>query len=81
MRLLILAAAMLPLAACGGANPPPVTTPATAPGNQVGAATPAAAFCANLGGTVQMRGQSGTCRTPDGRTHDLAALYRANIRL
>ncbi|MDO5657069.1 MAG: DUF333 domain-containing protein [Paracoccus sp. (in: a-proteobacteria)] len=81
MNKLILVAALLPLAACGPANPRPVTSPATAPGNQVGAANPAAVFCTNLGGTVQTRGQASTCRTPDGRTHDLAALYRANIRL
>lgn len=81
MRHLILIAAILPLAACGGANPRPVTTPTTAPGQQVGAANPASVYCGNLGGQVRMRGQTGYCHLPDGAVHEEWSLYRANTRL
>jgi len=68
--------ALLPLAACGGGAP-------AAPG--AGMANPASAYCADLGGRLEIRreqaGEAGYCHMPDGSVIEEWQLYRGKNSL
>lgn len=72
MKMKIVAAALMPLAACAA----PVET------GSVTRANPAAEYCAQLGGRSEIRKEEGRevcyCHLPDGRVIDEWELFRAS---